>query len=166
MIRSKRIKAASLVILAISLPTLYWAVNRAEARDPRRIGPYTCLSCNKEYPVATEDDLFKIKYENHFLKTEFFDESKGPADRVGDVVIICNLKVCVDWKMTTSGGWEGTNPRAQGKLPGGGTGSGKSGGPFDGSSADGRGKGGNARENERDGKDYTGRVTVGKWTRK
>lgn len=128
MIKSGRAKVASLLIIAATIPLMYWAFNRAEAREPRRIGPYTCVSCNKDYPVATENDLREINYQNHFLKTDFFDDSKGPADSPGDVIIICS-SICVDWKMTTSRSWEGTNARARGKLPGGaGGGSGSRGG--------------------------------------
>lgn len=156
MARSRRTKIVALSILAISLPTLYWAFDRAEAREPRRIGPYTCLSCNTEYPVATENDLQQIKYQNHFLKTSFHDESKGPADYAGDVIIICNLKVCVDWKMTNSGGWEGTNPRRQGKLPGGSSGSGHGGGQ-----GVGRGGGADIGGGSYGGGGRTGSVTVG-----
>ncbi|HGM6729117.1 TPA: hypothetical protein ACKQBZ_000150 [Stenotrophomonas maltophilia] len=123
-----------------------------------RFGPFTCRECLLQTPLPDAATLAYIHSSPAFT-----------AMTHGNVITICSGSNCVSYTKTDGRNFEGgpIKPLEQGNPRGGGGGSGKSGGPYDGSSADGRDrKGGNARENERDGKDYVGRITVGKWTRK
>ncbi|MCI1073705.1 hypothetical protein MOQ07_11320 [Stenotrophomonas maltophilia] len=166
-VRSLRSKllVSSAVLSSIALAAIAYS---AFAAQPARWGPINCRYCTTlqmPYPDQQTIEVLEKFKKDPYPEWDAFTRQV----EVGDVVTVCINSICVDYQLNQSKKWEGIKLRKTENFSGGGGGgSGKSGGPFDGSSADGRGKGGNARENERDGKDYVGRgtVTVGKWTRK
>lgn len=167
--RSKKFLVVLIALIGLStIPLLYSLTILGPSTAV--FGPVKCDACQGQRPepdVATKAFLLKyMQITNRERRGSHLEQIQ-----IGAKVIVCNASHCTTYQMTDSKDWNGTTQEAITKSPrsggGAGEGGGKREGASGGSSADGRDrKGGNARENERDGKDYTGKVTVGKWTHK
>lgn len=124
-IRKKR--ARSVILASLSSAVLVAAAYTAFADQPARWGPIECWFCKMQmpYPDAADERLLR-----NFVKDPYPNQisifAKKPE--IGDVITICNQKICVDYQLNQSRNFEGIRSRPIHIPGGGGGGTGGSGG--------------------------------------